>query len=109
MTDNKDVSEKVVIETIKTKESNARSALPIFVMKKYRTTSTLLLNGPQEQRFVQEILPALQSLADQNEKEIEICDQHFEKMLRKVRQIECSNSSQHKINHKQKGVNDHHG
>ena len=106
MAENKDVSEKVVIETIKTKD------IPIFVMKIYRTTSTLLLNGPQEQRFVQEILPALQSLADQNEKEIEICDQHFEKMLRKIypgRQVECSNSSQHKINHKQKGVNDHNG
>ena len=37
---------------------------------------------------------------------------HLEKMLRKVypgRQIECSNSSQHKIDHKIKGVNDPNG
>ena len=112
MTENKDISEKVIIETIKTKERNARRALPIFVINIYRTTSTLLINGPQVQRFVQEILPVLQSWADQNEKEIDICDQHLEKMLRKVypgRQVECSNSSQHKIDHKIKGVNDHNG
>ena len=112
MTENKDISGKVVIETIKTKERNARRALQIFVINICRTTSTLLINGPQVQRFVREILPVLQSWADQNEKEIDICDQHLEKMLRKVypgRQMECSNSSQHEIDHKIKGVNDHNG
>ena len=57
-----------------------------------------------------EILPVLRSWTDQNKKEIDICDQHLEKMLRKVypgRQMECSNSSQHKIDHKIKGINDH--
>ena len=51
----------------------------------------------------------LQSWADQNKKEIDICDQHLEEMSRKVcpgRQVKCSNSSQHKIDHKIKGVND---
>ena len=112
MTENKDISERVIIETIKTKERNARRALPIFVINIYRTTSTLLINGPQLQRFVQEILPVLQSWADQNEKEIDLCDQHLEKMLRKVypgRQMECSNSNQHDIDHKIKGINDHNG
>ena len=111
MTENKDISEKVIIETIKTKERNARRALPIFVINIYRTTSTLLINGPQVQRFVQEI-PVLQSWADQNEKEIDICDQHLEKMLRKVysgRQVEYNNSSEHKIDHKIKGVSDDNG
>ena len=58
---------------------------------------------------MQEILPVLQSWADQNEKEIDIHDQHLEKMLRKIypgRQVECNNSSQHKIDQKIKGVND---
>ena len=110
MTENKDISERVIIETIKTEERNARRALPIFVINIYRTTSTLLINRPQVQRFVQEILPVLQSWADQNE--IDPCDQHLEKMLRKVypsRQMEYSNSSQHDIDHKIKGVNDHNG
>ena len=56
-----------------------------------------------------EILPVLQSWVDENEKEIDICDQHLEKMLWKVysdRQVECKNSSQHKIDHEIKGVND---
>ena len=112
MTENKDISERVIIETIKTKERNARRALPIFVINIYRITSTLLINGPQVQRFVQEILPVLQSWADQDEKEINICDQHLEKMLRKVypgRQMECSNGSQHETDRKIKGVNNHNG
>ena len=37
MTENKDISERVIIETIKTKEKNARRALPIFVINMYRT------------------------------------------------------------------------
>ena len=61
MTEDKDISEKVVTETIKTKERNARRSLPIFVINIYRTTSTLLINRPKVQRFVQEILPVLQS------------------------------------------------
>ena len=49
---------------------------------------------------------------DQNKKEIDICDQHMEKMLRKiypVRQVEFINSSQHKIDHIIKAVNDDNG
>ena len=52
---------------------------------------------------MQEILPVLESRADQNKKEIDICDQHLEKILRKVypvRQAECNISSQHKIDPK---------
>ena len=52
------------------------------------------------------------TIMDQNEKEKDICDQHLEKMLRKLypgRQEECKNSSQHKIDHKIKEVNDHNG
>ena len=54
----------------------------------------------------------LQSWADQNEKETDVCDQHLERMLSKVysgRQVERNNSSQHKIDHRIKGVNDHNG
>ena len=51
MTENKDISEKVIIEFIKTKERNARRALPIFAINKYRTTNTLLINGPQVQEI----------------------------------------------------------
>ena len=56
MTENKDISEKVLIETIKTRDRNARRTLPIFVINIHRTTSTLPINGPQVQRFVREIL-----------------------------------------------------
>ena len=45
----------------------------------------------------------LQSCADQNENERNVCEQHLEKISRQVfpvRQVECNNSSQYKINHK---------
>ena len=115
-TEKRDISGKVVIETIITKEKNVRKALPIFVTNIERTTSTLLKDKRYYQYYqilpVQEILPVLQSWADENEKEIDICDQHLEKMLRKVypgRQVEYKISSQHKIDHKIKVVNDNSG
>ena len=52
MTENKDISGKVIIETIETKERNIRRTPPIFVINIYRATSTLLKNGPQVQRFL---------------------------------------------------------
>ena len=58
---------------------------------------------------MRKILSVLQSWADQKEKEIDICDQLLEKMLSKVylgRQVECNNSSQHKIDKKIKGLDD---
>ena len=46
-TENRDISRKVITETIKSKEKNERRVLPIFVTNIYRTTSTLLINRPQ--------------------------------------------------------------
>ena len=71
-TEDRDISGKVVIETIKTKEKYERRALPIFVTNIYRTTNTLLINETKVQRFMQEILPVLQSWIDQNKKEIDM-------------------------------------
>ena len=96
-TEDRDISGKVVIETIKTKEKYERRALPVFVTNIYRTTNTLLINETKVQRFMQEILPVLQSWIDQNEKEIDICDQN---VVYPGRQVECNNTSQHKIDHK---------
>ena len=96
-TEDRDISGKVVIETIKTKEKYARRALPIFVTNIYRTNNALLINETKVQRFMQEILPVLQSWIDHNEKEIDICDQN---VVYPGRQVECNNTSQHKIDHK---------
>ena len=52
---------------------------------------------------MQEVLPVPESRADQNKKEIDICDQHLEKILSKVypvRQAECNISSKHKTDPK---------
>ena len=88
------------------------SRFTVWNLSRPWTTSILLISGPQVQKFVRKILPVLQSWADQNENEVDICDPHLEKMLRKLypgRQEECNNGSQHKIDHKIKRVNDHDG
>ena len=61
-----------------------RRALPILGTNISRTTSTPLVNRLQKQRLVREILTVLQSRADQNKWETDICNQHLEKVLRKV-------------------------
>ena len=62
--ENRDIPGKVVIGTIKTKDKNARRAYPMFITNICRTASTLLTNGSQVKRFLQEILPVLQSWTD---------------------------------------------
>ena len=107
-TENRDISRKVVIEAIKTKEKNTRRASNICHQHVQYHQHTIDKWNPSTE-ISEEILPVLQSGVDQNKKEIDICDQHLEKMLGKVypgRQKECNNSSQHKVDHKIKGVND---
>lgn len=50
----------------------------------YRTTRSLLINGPQVQKFVQEILPIIQTWDQNNRTVINICDQKLERMLKKL-------------------------
>ena len=44
----------------------------------------LLINGPQVQKFMQDILPKIQSWAQVNKTTIDMCNQQLEKMFRKV-------------------------
>ena len=63
---------KLLQSRVKSKGKNWRRALTIFVIIIYRIFSTLLIKAPKVQRFVQEILPALQSWSGQAEKNRQI-------------------------------------
>ena len=49
-----------------------------------RTTCSLLTNGPQVQKFIQEIIPAIQTWAQHNGTVIDMCDQELARMLKKL-------------------------
>ena len=55
-----------------------------FTVNIYRTKSSFLINGPQVQKFIQEILPWIQSWAEVNKTVIHMCNQQLENMLRKL-------------------------
>ena len=67
-------------------KSNAtrRYKKALFTVNIYRTTSRLLINGPQVQKFIQEILPAIQTWAQHNGTVVVMCDQELERMPKKL-------------------------
>ena len=70
-----------VKEKSNTTRRNKRS---LFTVNIYRTTSSLLSNRPQVKKFIQEILPAIQTWAQDNGTVIDTCDQELERMLKKL-------------------------
>ena len=75
---------QVYSKILSVKDKNSRGQRVIFTINIYRTKSSFLINGPQVQKFIQEILPWIQSWAQVNKTTIDICDQQLEKMLRKL-------------------------
>ena len=56
----------------------------MFTINIYRTKSSFLINDPQVQKCIQEILPWTQSWAQVNKTAIDMYDRQLEKMLRKL-------------------------
>ena len=66
---NEDLKGNIYSEVVKVKEKSnttRRNKRDLFTVNIYRTTSSLLINGPQVQKFIQEILPAIQTWAQHN-------------------------------------------
>ena len=84
---NEDLKGNMYSEVVKVKEKSnttRRNKRALFTVNIYRTTSSLLINGPQVQRFIQEILPAIQTWAQHIRTVIDMCDQELERMLKKL-------------------------
>ena len=75
---------QVYSKILSVKDKNSRGQRVIFTINIYRTKSSFLINGPQVQKFIQEILPWIQSWVQVNKTTIDMCDQQLEKMLRKL-------------------------
>ena len=70
---------------IKEKRNTTRSnKRALFTVNIYKTTISLLINRPQVQKFVLEILPAIQTWTKDNGTVIDICDQELERTLKKL-------------------------
>ena len=82
--ENEDQKGQVYGEILRVKDKNSCGQCVIFTINIYRTKSSYLINGPQVQKFIQEILPWIQSWEHINKTAIDMCDQQLEKMLRKL-------------------------
>ena len=82
--ENEDQKGQVYSDILRVKDKNSRGQWVIFTINIYRTKSSFLTNGPQVQKFIQEILPWIQSWVEVNKTTIDMCDQQLEKMLRKL-------------------------
>ena len=74
-------------EVVKVKEKSnttRRNKRALFTVNIYRTANSLLINGPQVKKFIQEIIPEIQTWDQDNGTVIDMCDQELEKMLKKL-------------------------
>ena len=82
--ENEDQKGQVYSEILRVKEKNSCGQWVIFTINIYRTKSSFLINGPQVQKLIQEILPWIQSWVQVNKTTKDMCNQQLEKMLRKA-------------------------
>ena len=82
--ENEDQKGQVYSEILRVKDKNSRGQWIIFTINIYRTKRSFLINGPQVQKFILEILPWIQSWAEVNKTAVDMCDRQLEKMLRKL-------------------------
>ena len=62
-------------EILRVKDKSSREQQAIFTINIYRTKSSFLMNEPQLQKFILEILPGiLQSWVQENKTAIDMCN-----------------------------------
>ena len=59
--ENEDQKGQVYCEILRGKDKNSRRQQVMFTINIYRTKNSFLINGSQVQKFIQEILPLIQS------------------------------------------------
>ena len=82
--ENEDQKGQVYKEILRVKDKHSCGQQVMFTINTYRTKSSFLINRPQVQNIIQEILPWIQSWAQVNKTAIDMCNQQLEKMLRKL-------------------------
>ena len=82
---NEDQEGKIYSESIRVREKESRRNQVIYTVNIYRTKSSLLINGPQMQKFILEVIPIVQLWALENKSAIDISDQKLKKVLSKLK------------------------
>ena len=76
---------RIYSESIRVREKESRRNQVIYTVNIYRTKSRLLINGPQMQKFILEVIPIVQLWALENKSAIDISDQKLKKVLSKLK------------------------
>ena len=82
---NEDQEGRIYSESIRVREKESRRNQVIYTVNIYRTKSSLLINGPQMQKFILEVIPIVQLWALENKSAIDISDQKLKKVLSKLK------------------------
>ena len=82
---NEDQEGKIYSESIRVREKEARRNQVIYTVNIYRAKSSLLINGPQMQKFILEVIPIVQLWVPENKSAIDISDQKLKKVSSKYR------------------------
>ena len=82
---NEDQEGRIYSESIRVREKESRRNQVIYAVNIYRTKSSLLINGPQMQKFIVEVIPIVQLWALENKSAIDISDQKLKKVLSKLK------------------------
>ena len=82
---NGDQERRIYSESIRVREKESRRNQVIYTVNIYRTKSSLLINGPQMQKFILEVIPIVQLWALENKSAIDISDQKLKKVLSKLK------------------------
>ena len=82
---NEDQGGRIYSESKRVKEKESRRNQVIYTVNVYCTKSSLLMNGPQTQKFILEVIPIIQLWALENKTAINISDQKLMKVLGKLK------------------------
>ena len=78
---NEDQEGRTYSESIRVKEKESRRNQVIYTVNIDRTKSRLLINDPQTQKFILEVIPIIQLGAIENKTAINISDQKLKKVF----------------------------
>ena len=87
-TQTKDKTGNIVSEVIRVAQKESRGNEAIFTINVFRTKSSFLINGPQIEKFLLELLPVAQSWATQNKVDINIKDEKLKNAISKMKIVQ---------------------
>ena len=82
---NEDQEGRIYSESIRVREKESRRNQVIYTVNIYRTKSSLLINGPQMQKFISEVIPIVQLWALEDRSAIDVSDQKLKKVISKLK------------------------